>query len=77
MSNEFTNDVFLSHSVKDKAVTSPVAERLREDRPGLHPSSFILQPFPDAPIKGSLARFLYINWCRVGMRSTRTTPSLN
>jgi hypothetical protein len=28
----------------------------------LQPSAFILQPFSDAPIKGSLAQFLYINW---------------
>ena len=29
MSNEFTNDVFLSHSAKDKTVVRAVAERLR------------------------------------------------
>jgi hypothetical protein len=30
--NEFTHDVFLSHSAKDKAVVRPLAERLRNDR---------------------------------------------
>ena len=29
--NEFTHDVFLSHSSKDKAVVRPLAERLRQD----------------------------------------------
>ncbi|MSU63969.1 MAG: hypothetical protein EXS31_16515 [Pedosphaera sp.] len=28
----------------------------------LQPSAFILLPFPDAPIQGSLAQFLYIDW---------------
>jgi hypothetical protein len=58
----FTHDVFLSHSTKDKAVVRPLAERLRKARPELQPSAFILQPFPDAPIKGALAQFPYINW---------------
>jgi hypothetical protein len=31
MSDEFACDVFLSHSVKDKAVVRPLAERLRKD----------------------------------------------
>jgi len=31
MDNEFLYDVFLSHSVKDKAVVQPLAERLRQD----------------------------------------------
>jgi hypothetical protein len=58
MPNEFQYDVFLSHCTKDKAVLRALAERLRKDPPGLQPSAFILQPFPDAPIKGSLAQFL-------------------
>jgi hypothetical protein len=58
----FQYDVFLSHSAKDKAVVRPLAKRLRKDRPGLQPSAFILQPFLNAPIKGSLAQFLCINW---------------
>jgi len=135
MDNEFLYDVFLSHSVKDKAVVQPLAERLRQDglkvwfdewmlKPGdsiaskieaglehsrvlacpseapvrrrmrcmsanaydsdwaqllthPQPSTFNHQPacdplnkerrfiplrFDDAPIKGSLAQFLYINW---------------
>ncbi len=31
MSAEFSYDVFLSHSAKDKAVVRPLAERLRQD----------------------------------------------
>jgi len=62
VSNEaLTHDVFLSHSAKEKAVR-PLAERLRSDRPGIQLSAFILQPVLGAPIKGSLAQFLYINW---------------
>ncbi|MEK7676294.1 MAG: hypothetical protein AAB676_10730 [Verrucomicrobiota bacterium] len=124
MPDEFHYDVFLSHSVKDKAVVRPLAERLRKDglnpkaegrrqkadilhssfnippslcafgsdwaqllphpqpstlnpQPAcaplnkerrfmseLQPSAFILQPFHDAPIKGSLTQFHYINWRR-------------
>ena len=53
--------------------------RRQKAKVGIHPSSFFLHPFPcaplnqerrfiplrldDAPIKGSLAQFLYINWC--------------
>ena len=119
MPDEFTHDVFLKPSAKDKTVVRPLAERLRadgvkviprdeggrrNDESGFHPSSFIIHPFPivlcmsahafgsdwaqlesgtfrfrdplnkersflplrldDAPIKGSLAQFLYINWLR-------------
>jgi hypothetical protein len=67
MPDEFQYDVFLSHSAKDKAVVRPLAERLRQD--GLkhpefpfRPLAFSLQPFPTAPIKGSLAQFLSTNW---------------
>ena len=75
MPNEFTHDVFLSHSAKDKAVVRPLAERADKPNrrpPELQPSSFLLHPFPcaplnkdrhflplrldDAPIKGSLAQ---------------------
>ena len=31
MPDEFPDDVFLSHSAKDKAVVRPLAERLRAD----------------------------------------------
>jgi hypothetical protein len=31
MSDQFSFDVFLSHSAKDRAVVRPVAERLRKD----------------------------------------------
>ena len=40
----FPYDVFLSHSAKDKAVVRPLAERLRNDRLGLQPLAFSLQP---------------------------------
>jgi hypothetical protein len=117
MADDFTYDVFLSHSSKDKGVVRAVAERLRADglrvwldeweiRPGDSiPSKieeglegsrvlvlcmsanafgsdwtrlesytfrfrdplnkerrFIPLRLDDAPIKGSLAQFLYINW---------------
>ena len=46
MPDEFPDDVFLSHSAKDKAVVRPLAERLRAD--GLlnnsQPSTFNSQP---------------------------------
>jgi len=62
-----THDVFLSHSAKDKAVVRPLAERLWANGLGrlpseLHPSSFRLHPLPGAPINGSLAQFVCINW---------------
>ena|ERR1039458_9498429 len=67
MEQDFQYDVFLSHSAKDKAVVRPLAARLRAD--GLNPcvseilhSAFTLLPSPSAPIKGSLAQFVYINW---------------
>ena len=57
---EFSFDVFLSHSAKDKAVVRDVAERLRKDgeipkdeggrrkdEVSIHPSSFIPHPFID------------------------------
>ena len=115
MVNDFTYDVFLSHSKKDKAVVRAMAERLRRNglrvwfdewelRPGDSISEkidaglehsrvlcmsayafgsdwaqleagtfrfrdplnqerrFIPLRLDDAPIKGSLAQFLYINW---------------
>jgi TIR domain-containing protein len=117
MADEFTHDVFLSHSAKDKEVVRAVAERLRTDglkvwfdewvlkagdsipakiEEGLEHSRvlvlcmsanafgsdwsrlesytyrfkdplnkerrFIPLRLDDAPIKGSLAQFLYINW---------------
>jgi hypothetical protein len=117
MADDFTYDVFLSHSSEDKAVVRAVAERLRADglrvwldewaiKPGDHIQAkieeglehsrvlvlcmsvqafgsdwtqlesytyrvrdplnkerrFIPLRLDDAPIKGSLAQFLYINW---------------
>ena len=49
MPNDFTHDVFLSHSSKDKAVVRAVAERLRAD--GLRGwLSCKIQPGFDIPI---------------------------
>jgi len=66
MGQDFQYDVFLSHSAKDNAVVRPLAERLGQDglehlRFPLQTLAFSLQPFPIAPIKGSLAQFLYVN----------------
>jgi hypothetical protein len=79
MPNEFQYDVLLSHSLNDKVVVRPRAERLQKDElkvwfneweipktedtrrstaSQLHSSSFILHPFLDATIRGSLAQFL-------------------
>ena len=124
MADDFTHDVFLSHSSKDKAVVRAVAERLRTDglrvwfdewelkpgdsipakiEEGLEHSRvlvlcmsanafgsdwaqleagtfrfrdplnqerrFIPLRLDDAPIKGSLAQFLYINWLPGGPRA--------
>src|SRR5215510_10799901 len=117
MADDFTYDVFLSHSSKDKAIVRAIAERLQanglrvwfddwEIRPGDHIQAkieeglehsrvlvlcmsaqafgsdwanlesytyrfrdplnkerrFIPLRLDAAPIKGSLAQFLYINW---------------
>ena len=115
--SEFSYDVFLSHSSKDKAAVRPLAERLRADGLKVWFDEWVLKPgdsipakieeglehsrvlvlcmsaqafgsdwaqleagtfrfrdplnrerrfiplrLDDAPIKGSLAQFLYINW---------------
>ena len=117
MSNQFSFDVFLSHSSKDKEIVRAVAKRLRADglrvwfdESEIHPGDnipakieegldqsrvlvlcmsahafgsdwarleastfrfrdplnkerrFIPVRLDDAPIKGSLAQFLYLNW---------------
>jgi small GTP-binding protein len=117
MPDDFTYDVFLSHSSKDKPVVRGVAERLRKDGLRVWLDEWVLKPgdsiparieeglehsrvlvlcmsanafasdwaqlesqtfrfrdplnkarrfipvrLDDAPIKGSLAQFLYINW---------------
>jgi hypothetical protein len=52
---------------------------LRKGLSELQPSAFSLQPFPAAPIKGSLAQFLYINWRTEARRAAREqglTPPL-
>ena len=117
MPDQFHNDVFLSHSAKDKAVVRAVSERLRADGLRVWFDDWVLKPgdsipakieeglehsrvlvlcisanafgsdwaqleagtfrfrdplnrerrfvplrLDDAPIKGSPAQFLYINW---------------
>ena len=52
----FPYDVFLSHSVKDKAVVRPLVERFQTDDSELQPLAFCLQPFPGAPIQGALVQ---------------------
>ena len=121
MDATFQNDVFLSHSSKDKAVVRPLAERLRQDGLKVWFDEWVLKPgdsipakieeglehsrvlvlcmsanafgsdwaqleagtfrfrdplnqerrfvplrLDDAPIKGSLVQFLYINWRPAG-----------
>jgi hypothetical protein len=46
----------------DEWVLAKAKGEKRKSASELHPSAFILQPFLDAPIKGSLAQFLCINW---------------
>ncbi|MGD0538273.1 MAG: hypothetical protein ABSC03_11580 [Verrucomicrobiota bacterium] len=70
----FPYDVFLSHSAKDKAILRPLVERWRtffhqpstlNPQPACDPLNqerrFIPLRLDDAPIKGSLAQFLYIS----------------
>ena len=54
MQNDFTHDVFLSHSAKDKAVVRPLAERLRADESEFHPSSFLIHTFQRDPLNNEL-----------------------
>jgi len=44
MPDEFPDDVFLSHSAKDKAVVRPLAERLRADGVKVWFDEWVLQP---------------------------------
>ncbi len=44
MPDEFTYDVFLSHSAKDKAVVRDVAERLRKDGVKVWFDEWVLKP---------------------------------
>ncbi len=66
----FSHDVFLSHNAKDKAVVHAVAWQCSKSV--MHTSDFDVRisnfglplslRLDDAPIKGSLAQFLCINW---------------
>ena len=44
MPTDFTSDVFLSHSSKDKAVVHSVAERLRKDGLNVWFDEWVLKP---------------------------------
>jgi hypothetical protein len=51
MTDEFTHDVLLSHSAKDKAVVRPLAERLRADGLKVWFDDWVLQPGDSIPAK--------------------------
>ena len=51
MEIEFSNDVFLSHSAKDKAVVRPLAERLRKDGLKVWFDEWVLKPGDNIPAK--------------------------
>ena len=51
MPDEFLYDVFLSHSVKDKAVVRPLAERLRADGVKVWFEEWVLKPGDSIPAK--------------------------
>jgi hypothetical protein len=44
------------------SIPAKIEEGLEHSQFPIHPSAFILQPFFDGSIKGSLAQFFYINW---------------
>ncbi|MEK7677942.1 MAG: toll/interleukin-1 receptor domain-containing protein [Verrucomicrobiota bacterium] len=44
------------------SIPAKIEEGLERSQFTFQPSAFILQPFLDAPIKGSLAQFLCFNW---------------
>ena len=51
MADDFTHDVFLSHSSKDKAVVRAVAERLRKDGLRVWFDEWVLKPDDSIPAK--------------------------
>lgn len=51
MADEFTYDVFLSHSSKDKAIVRPIAERLRDDGLRVWLDEWVLKPGDSIPAK--------------------------
>ena len=51
MGDEFSFDVFLSHSAKDKAVVCPLAERLRQDGLKVWFDEWALKPGDSIPAK--------------------------
>ena len=48
---DFTHDVFLSHSAKDKPVVRPLAERLRQDGLKVWFDEWVLKPGDSIPAK--------------------------
>jgi hypothetical protein len=51
MADQFTYDVFLSHSSKDKEIVRPLAERLRADGLRVWLDEWILKPGDSIPAK--------------------------
>ncbi len=51
MGADFDDDVFLSHSAKDKAVVRPLAERLRKDGRKVWFDEWVLKPGDSIPAK--------------------------
>jgi hypothetical protein len=51
MSLDFTHEVFLSHSAKDKAVVRPLAERLCKDGLKVWFDEWVLKPGDSIPAK--------------------------
>lgn len=51
MNDDFTYDIFLSHSAKDKAVVRPLAERLQKDGVKVWFDEWVLKPGDSIPAK--------------------------
>ena len=51
MTEQFSFDVFLSHSAKDKPIVRPIAERLRDDGLKVWFDEWVLKPDDNAPAK--------------------------
>ncbi|MDZ4404567.1 toll/interleukin-1 receptor domain-containing protein [Prosthecobacter sp.] len=51
MAEEFTHDVFLSHSAKDKSIVRDIAERLKKDGGKVWFDEWVLKPGDSIPAK--------------------------
>jgi hypothetical protein len=65
---EIPSEVPLAHRMGEgsEVRAAKIEEGLGRSQFRFQPSAFILQPFLDAPIKGSLAQFLCMNWQAAG-----------